>query len=572
MDEGRCGWPRIRLARLARGGAVNKERTMESRLPASSTVAIVRGVPRYPAAPPYDPARSFAELGALGARLSATSNHAYDGVRRLLARLGLDGEHPGSAWNPLGALVRPGDRVVLKPNWVMHAHPDEETLGAAGFDGLVTHPAVLRALVDYVQLALRGQGRITIADAPLQSCRFDRLLARTHVAELQEHYDRAARSPGAGAAFAPLPLHVVDLRLQTAVPRGGRLGTLGLGYEQQQRADAGRHRIVRLGTDSELDALGDDAERFRVTCYDPEAMLRAHRPGHHEYCIGLDILEADVVINVPKLKTHKKAGLTAALKNLVGINGHKSFLPHHRRGAIADGGDEFLARDPLKSLGGWLSDRAYQERRARWQRVAAMAASSAVAALGRLTRVDGTETGCWYGNDTLWRTCLDLNRILLYADGEGRYLGNDARAVPLRRVLHVVDGIWGGDGDGPLAPRPRASGVLLGGLSAPHVDLAAALLLGFDWRALPLVCRAFSSAAAAPLCDAPAEDLRIRSDVPAWDGFTLAAGRLAQPLDYAAPPGWEAVLRDRQALPIEAARRQPGALQRLGSSPARAHE
>ena len=34
----------------------------------------------------------------------------------------------------------------------------------------------------------------------------------------------------------------------------------------------------------------------------------------NEYCISNTILDADVIINIPKLKTHKKAGITVCLK------------------------------------------------------------------------------------------------------------------------------------------------------------------------------------------------------------------------------------------------------------------
>ena len=54
-------------------------------------------------------------------------------------------------------------------------------------------------------------------------------------------------------------------------------------------------------------------------------------------------MEADVFINIPKLKTHKKVGLTCALKNLVGINANKNWLPHHTEGTTDRGGDQFPA-------------------------------------------------------------------------------------------------------------------------------------------------------------------------------------------------------------------------------------
>ena len=45
-------------------------------------------------------------------------------------------------------------------------------------------------------------------------------------------------------------------------------------------------------------------------------------------------------------------------------------------------------------------------------------------------------SGNWYGNQTTWRMCLDLNRIALY----GRLDGSIAD-TPQRRLVHIVDAI-----------------------------------------------------------------------------------------------------------------------------------
>ena len=66
--------------------------------------------------------------------------------------------------------------------------------------------------------------------------------------------------------------------------------------------------------------------------------------------------------------------------------------------------------------------------------------------------------GAWYGNDTVWRTCLDLQRLLHYGNA-------DATLAPQRQrnVITITDAIIGGDGEGPLAPAPVRSGFLTGG-------------------------------------------------------------------------------------------------------------
>ena len=65
----------------------------------------------------------------------------------------------------------------------------------------------------------------------------------------------------------------------------------------------------------------DDYEKVRVTNYNLNLMKEHYNPKKNEYLIPNTILEADVIINLPKPKTHRKAGITGAMKNFVGING-----------------------------------------------------------------------------------------------------------------------------------------------------------------------------------------------------------------------------------------------------------
>jgi hypothetical protein len=94
--------------------------------------------------------------------------------------------------------------------------------------------------------------------------------------------------------------------------------------------------------------------------------------------------------------------------------------------------------------------------------------------------------GSWWGNDTIWRTVLDLNRILIYADKAGT-----VRDVPQRKLFFLVDGILAGDHEGPVAPDPKPAGVILGGTCAATIDAVMARVMGFDYRKLPLIREAF---------------------------------------------------------------------------------
>src|SRR5262249_22266324 len=151
------------------------------------------------------------------------------------------------------------------------------------------------------------------------------------------------------------------------------------------------------------------AHPFRVAWYDHRLMAKTHHAGVHRYLIANALLQADVVINLPKLKTHKKAGVTCALKNLIGINGNKEYLPHHRLGGGASGGDNSPGDSRVKRALEYVADR---------QNVAdsyavGMGWRLLFALLARTSRLTGDRVGMdgsWSGNDTIWRTCLDLNR------------------------------------------------------------------------------------------------------------------------------------------------------------------
>lgn len=95
-------------------------------------------------------------------------------------------------------------------------------------------------------------------------------------------------------------------------------------------------------------------------------------------------------------------------------------------------------------------------------------------------------SGNWHGNDTCWRMVLDLNKALFYFDGAGQ-----RRKKPIR-YLAVVDGIIGGEGNGPMAPDAKPCGVILAGTHPAAVDTVAATLMGFDWEKIRMLRGAFA--------------------------------------------------------------------------------
>lgn len=106
-------------------------------------------------------------------------------IRESLYNMGFDKENFGTKhWNPLKELIKPGDVVLIKPNMVMHINEKHDN----GIDCMITHPSLVRAIVDYVVLALEGRGTIIIGDAPVQSCDFERLVEEQGYSNIVNFY------------------------------------------------------------------------------------------------------------------------------------------------------------------------------------------------------------------------------------------------------------------------------------------------------------------------------------------------------------------------------------------------
>jgi uncharacterized protein (DUF362 family) len=438
-------------------------------------------------------------------------NIAYSTLREVLRDLGLDHDRFGTPdWNPLGALIRPGDRVLIKPNLVRHLH-----LGGGDYQTVVTHGSLIRAVLDYAALALGGEGRLTVGDAPVQSTDFEAMVARNG---LREVCDDVAAAWG-------VPIDLVDFRLWSANTDCSHRITGGT----FRGGDPSGYRAVNFGSRSLLDGISHGCDRFRVTNYDPSKMKAHHNHATNEYLIPQTVLDADIVLSLPKLKTHRKVGLTAALKNLVGINGHKDWLPHHRTGSARNGGDEYLEPSLIKKsctrLGEYV-DRTPGSRLNAFRRLAVRA----LMRLNRYVAKDSYLEGSWHGNDTLWRTVLDLNRLLIYADREGKLTDR-----PQRRCLTVVDAIIAGEGEGPMEPDPRPCGLLVAGINPVAIDAVLATLIGFDYRKLPLIANAFD-VGDLPLADFGPGDVRVLSSERRFQD--LRVGEPYNTYAFKPPSGW----------------------------------
>lgn len=466
---------------------------------------------RYPTGgAPFRPQVAYPEYPFGSESISSVENPVYAGVRDLFRLSGLDPENYGLIWwNPLGEWIKPGMHVLVKPNLVMH-----ENAGDHGTDCLYTHPSVIAAVVDYIVIALKGEGSIVLADAPMQSCDWETLIRTSGLDRLVAWYWNNG-----------IDIRLKDLRGLHSAERRGRLS--------QQLVEGVTGKVIDLGDNSSFASLSEEQMAgLRITNYNPAELARHHVVGRHEYFVSQELLDADVVVNLPKAKTHRKAGLTGALKNMVGVNVRKEYLPHHTVGSAQDGFDEYERKCALRRASAFFLD----------ARNAAMARGSGAQGLlgalsaffgkaGRLVSGDATSEGSWWGNDTIWRTVLDLNKIIFYADSDGFM-----RDKLQRRMVVVCDMVTIGQGEGPLLPEPGQWKMLSFCDEPAAHDCAMARLMGSDASLIPTICKALAYGGRYSWGQEGAVSVACHSNVSTFNGVrldSLEGGSFAKPAN-----GW----------------------------------
>lgn len=418
--------------------------------------------------------------------------------------------------------IRPGDRVVLKPNWVKEH--DERHPGPEHWEYVVTHPTVIEAVIRWVAPRLAGSGSIVVCDAPQTDSSFATLRA---YCGLDGMIARLTRE------FPSIDIRLLDLRPEEWHAVDGVTVS-----RTELPGDPLGSTHVRLNEASEFVGFRGCGQLYGAS-YDMAETNAKHQGYIHEYLLCRTPMEADVLINLPKLKTHKKVGITCALKNLVGINANKNWLPHHTEGTPDRGGDQFpVATTKAKLEQSWMGT----AKRVLKGNTLLSRLFVPLKKLGRLYFGDTQKvvrSGNWHGNDTCWRMVLDLNKCLFGYSGDGA-----PRHSP-RRYLAVVDGIIGGEGNGPMAPDPRPVGVILAGTHPTAVDCTAATVMGFDWTKLRMLQGCFALKQAS-FVDFSATDMEVVSNHPAWQG--KLAG-MTEVFDFKPHFGWTgAIESDRRAL------------------------
>jgi uncharacterized protein (DUF362 family) len=457
---------------------------------------------------PYDPPARYPEYEGSGVD---PKNHVYGGVRNMLAELGLDSANYGTPqWNPLGELIKPGMTVFIKANTVTHEHSQGKDIFS-----VIVHASVLRPVLDYVVKALRNEGRIIVGDSQLYYCDFDKAMHVSQIDGLLKWY----------AGITRVPFECYDLRMNRAV-RTWLYGRWGRAKVEQ---DPRGYRFVDLKDKSAFEGI--DPKRLRIAIASYRNMRKHHAPGKHEYLFPKSFLESDVVISIPKLKTHRRTAVTMALKNFMGVPALKDSLPHFITGAVCEGGDQYINPSLRKKIGTFLHDQIQTIPITPVKFVLAVTKALLWNSRKIVPFKDNVAEAMWYGNDTLWRTLQDLNKAVVYADKEGKL-----RDTPQRKLFILIDGIIGGEGNGPLAPDPVASGVLLAGGSTVSIDAVAATLMGFNIDKIPLIKKILDGNGSLPLYAGTRDDIVV---VEGGKEYPFAQLAKRHNLHYEPHPGWK---------------------------------
>lgn len=444
---------------------------------------------KYSENPPFNPPQIFPETSFKS--VIDEQNEVYASVRELFKLLEYDAENYGKpAWNPLGWLINPGETVFLKPNMIAESHyykRDE-------WNYVITNGSVIRAAVDYVYIALKGKGKIIIGDSPSTGSDFEKMRGRMGLREIQKLYGDEKN----------FEIEILDLRDEYWIERDRVvIDKIKLTGDPRGKVE------FNLADKSMFAELDDKNIRYYGAFYDADETNIHHQKGRHEYKIAKSVIEADVLINLPKLKTHKKCGLTVNLKSLVGINAQKNWLPHYIFGSPENGGDQFERENTKQKLENALVGKA---KKALLQKnpvalaVARKTKNLAYKFFGHTEEI--VRSGNWHGNNTVWRMSLDLNRILFYGKPDGAF----STGGKVKRFFSIVDGIIAMEGNGPVAGDAKPLGILVAGENPAAVDAVCTRLMGFDEKKIPLVKKAFEKHEL-PLTEANIEDIETVSNL-----------------------------------------------------------
>jgi uncharacterized protein (DUF362 family) len=416
--------------------------------------------------PPYSPSEKYPEYPF--SDISSSPNEVYQSIRNLLFELNFDKDRFGlSTWNPLGDIIKPGYTVFIKPNLVNSYH-----FSGGNIQSVITHGSIIRTIIDYVIIALQNKGKIIVGDSPERVADFSTIINISGLGEIKRFYEKNN-----------INIEILDLRREHI--------EYGYGAIKKRiflKGDPRGYKKIDLGEISKFNNLSDERlSKLYGADYNRKETLFHHKKNKHIYEISNSILLSDVIVSIPKLKTHQKAGVTLNLKGFIGCTGNKNLIPHRSLGDPSNGGDTY-SQPPATSRGyifRSIEDFLKDHLLGRYENIySAILFSTILNFISKILFVPENDKkyigGGWYGNDTLWRSICDIHYLINFSDKEGVL-----RDKPQRLFFSIVDGVIAGERNGPIEPDERKEGLLIAGQDLLSVDIICTKIMGFNPLKIP---------------------------------------------------------------------------------------
>ncbi len=463
--------------------------------------------------PPFSPSEKYPEYPFDD--YSRTPNLVYKAIRNHFVNLQLDKKNFGSKnWNPFDEFDLVNKLIVIKPNWVIDRHPLGENIWS-----VITHPSIIRVILDYIFVATKGNCEVIIGDSPLQQTDFNKIIELSKINDLISYFHKKG-----------LNIKIEDFRLKKAIcdDKNNIIKTISLSNNSNKAI------AINLFSKSLHSAIDYSYKKYRVPGYDKREVRKHHKPGYHEYLISNTVIKSDFFINLPKMKIHRRAGVTLSMKNLIGINCAKDWLPHHRRGAKSKSSDEYKKSYLFQSLSVYFNELALMNKNTIIRKILIFISrifNKIHKGIRTILKQEYYSEGSWYGNDTIWRTCLDINKILFYSDKKGNLKNKKFK----RNYLTIIDGIIGGEKEAPLTPSSINSSITIAAFNPAVADFVATKVMGIDPNKLQIVRNSFIKDAL-PIFDKCPDEIIVRSSK---KNYNVNASSLKIIKKFEAPLGWK---------------------------------
>jgi len=224
-------------------------------------------------------------------------------------------------WNLLGFLVKPGEKVFIKPNMIAEKHKYKND-----WNYVITNGSLIRVIIGYLFLAMQGKGTVMIGDAPQIDSKYWEIVRLMGLREARQLF----------SSFDSFNTELINLQDEYWVTKDDvYIDTIPLPGDPRCSV------IFDLGKSNYSSEPDGKNVKYYGAHYNIEETNKARSQCKHIYAIAKSPIIADVFISLPKLKTHKKCCITVNLKGLVDTNANKNYLPHYQFGGSEVGGDQF---------------------------------------------------------------------------------------------------------------------------------------------------------------------------------------------------------------------------------------